>query len=136
MVLARIYYPVSKLKTTTYLARYHLLYLDVHDVCRYLDKLHNTQKELVQDISYRHTLKRLGGRISVVFYDATTLYFETEEEDDLRKPGFSKDGKPENPQIVLGLLVGLDGYLLAYEIFEGNKYKGHTLLPVIDGFKM
>jgi transposase len=136
LVLARLCYPVSKLKTTTYLARYHHLYLDVHEVYRYLDKLHNTQKELVQDISYRHTLKILGGRISVVFYDVTTLYFETEEEDELRKPGFSKDGKPENPQIVLGLLVGVDGYPLAYEIFEGNKYEGHTMLPVINGFKM
>jgi len=135
LVLARLCYPVSKLKTTAYLARYHHLYLDVHEVYRYLDKLHNTQKELVQDISYRHTLKILGGRISVVFYDVTTLYFETEEEDELRKPGYSKDGKPENPQIVLGLLVGVDGYPLAYEIFEGNKYEGHTMLPVIDGFK-
>lgn len=135
LVLARLCYPVSKLKTTTYLARYHHLYLDVHEVYRYLDKLHNTQKELVQDISYRHTLKILGGRISVVFYDVTTLYFETEEEDELRKPGFSKDGKPENPQIVLGLLVGVEGYPLAYEIFEGNKYEGHTMLPVIDEFK-
>jgi transposase len=136
LVLARICYPSIKLKTTAYLARYHHLYLDVHEVYRYLDKLHNTQKELVQDISYQHTLKILGGRIRVVFYDLTTLYFETEEEDDLRKPGFSKDGKPENPQIVLGLLVGVDGYALAYEIFEGNKYEGHTVLPVIDGFKM
>ncbi len=135
LVLARLCYPVSKLKTTTYLARYHREYLDVQEVYRYLDKLHNTQKDLVQDISYRHTLEILGGHISLVFYDVTTLYFETDEQDDLRQPGFSKDGKPENPQIVLGLLVGVDGYPLAYEIFSGNKFEGHTMLPVLDAFK-
>jgi transposase len=71
----------------------------------------------------------------VVFYDVTTLYFEIEDEDDLRKTGFSKEGKHQHPQILLGLLVSTDGYPLAYEIFEGNKYEGHTLLPVIEKYK-
>jgi transposase len=70
-----------------------------------------------------------------VFYDVTTLYFEIDQEDDLRKTGFSKEGKHQNPQIVLGLLVSKDGYPLAYEIFEGNKFEGHTMLPVIESFK-
>ena len=73
--------------------------------------------------------------MGVVFYDVTTLYFEIEEEDDLRKTGFSKEGKHQHPQIVLGLLVSVNGYPLAYEIFEGNRYEGHTLLPVIEKFK-
>ena len=74
--------------------------------------------------------------ISVVFYDVTTLYFEINNEDDLRKTGFSKDGKHQHPQIVLGLLVSIDGYPLAYDIFEGNKYEGYTMLPIIDRFKV
>lgn len=57
----------------------------------------------------------------MVFYDVTTLYFEIDDEDELRKTGFSKEGKHQHPQIVLGLLVSVDGYPLAYEIFEGNK---------------
>jgi len=65
----------------------------------------------------------------------TTLYFEIDDEDDLRKTGFSKDGKHQHPQLVLGLLVSIDGYPLAYEIFEGNKFGGHTMLPVIEAFK-
>jgi transposase len=65
----------------------------------------------------------------------TTLYFEIDQEDGLRKTGFSKEGKHQNPQIVLGLLVSKNGYPLAYEIFEGNKFEGHTMLPVIDAFK-
>ena len=51
------------------------------------------------------------------------------------KPGFSKAGKHQHPQIVLGLLVRVGGYPLAYELFEGNKFEGHTMLPVIKEFK-
>ena len=52
----------------------------------------------------------------------------------MRKTGFSKDGKHQQPQIVLGLLVSENGYPLDYEIFEGNKFEGHTMLPVIEAF--
>jgi transposase len=52
----------------------------------------------------------------------------------LRKTGFSKEGRHSNPQIILGLLVSIDGYPLAYSIHEGNKYEGHTMLPVIREF--
>lgn len=52
-------------------------------------------------------------------------------EDDLRKTGFSKDGKHQNPQIYLGLLVGLEGYAIGYDIFEGNTYEGYTLIPFL-----
>jgi transposase len=86
----------------------------------------------VEQISYAHTLKVLQGKISVVFYDMTTLYFEAEDEDDLRKTGFSKDGKHSNPQIFLGLLVGTGGYAIGYDIYEGNIFEGHTLIPFLE----
>lgn len=135
LVISRLCYPVSKLKTTDYLLRYHSLDIDVHEFYRYLDKLHSTQKEVIQQISYQHTLQVLSGEISILFYDVTTLYFEIEREDELRKTGFSKEGRHQNPQIVLGLLVSIDGYPLAYEIFDGKKFEGHTILPVIEAFK-
>jgi len=135
LVLSRLIYPVSKLKTSDYLGKYHDLSYPVQQIYRYMDKLHSTQKELVQQISYEHTRKILGGEIAVVFYDVTTLYFEIDQEDDLRKTGFSKEGKHQNPQIVLGLLVSKNGYPLAYDIFEGNKFEGHTMLPILDSFK-
>lgn len=78
----------------------------------------------------RHTASLFGGTISVLFYDVTTLYFEADREDELRRPGFSKEGRHSNPQIILGLLVSHGGYPLAYSIHEGNKYEGHTMLPV------
>ena len=135
LVITRLIYPSSKLKTIDYLQKYMGLSYDKDKIYRYLDKLHAQQIVKVQNISYEHTLRVIGHNLSVVFYDVTTLYFEAEDEDDLRKMGFSKDGKHKNPQIVLGLLVSFEGYPLDYEIFQGNKFEGHTMLPVIDSFK-
>ena len=136
LVLYRLVYPKSKLKTTEYLYRFSQKQYSEDDIYRYMDKLYNKQKEIVQQISFDHTQFVLGTEISVVFYDVTTIYFESDNEDELRKTGFSKEGKHQNPQIVLGLLVSKNGYPLAYDIFEGNKFEGHTMLPVIDAFKV
>lgn len=65
----------------------------------------------------------------VFFYDMTSLYFEAEDENDLRRIGFSKDGKFQNPRIMLGLLVGENGFPVGYDIFEGNTFEDRTLLP-------
>jgi transposase len=135
LALLRLSYPVSKMRAQAYLSRHHYLHLTVWQIYRYLDRLHRTQKGQIQEISYRHVQKILGGEIRIVFYDVTTLYFESDAGDDLRTPGFSKEGRHQNPQILLGLLVSIDGYPLAYEIFEGNKFEGHTMLPVIEEFK-
>jgi transposase len=135
LVLFRLVRPVSKLKTTDYLRRYLQKEWSEDQIYRYMDKLHSIHKTEVERISYEHTLKVLEGRLRVVFYDVTTLYFAIDQEDALRKTGFSKEGKHQNPQIVLGLLVSQGGYPLAYDLFEGNKFEGHTMLPVIDHFR-
>lgn len=132
LVIARLAFPLSKLKTIEYLYRFQGVKLDIDAVYRFLDKLNNRLKVQVEQISFAHTLKVLGGKVNIVFYDMTTLYFEASDEDDLRKTGFSKDGKHQNPQIFLGLLVGLGGYAIGYDIFEGNIYEGHTLIPFIE----
>ena len=72
-----------------------------------------------------------GGNLSVCFYDMTSLYFEAAEVDDLRRFGFSKDGKISCPLIFLGLLVASGGFPIAYEIFEGNFSEGLTMIPLI-----
>jgi transposase len=135
LVISRIIYPVSKLKTIDYLQKYKGLTIKANDIYRYLDKLHSTQIKHLQQISFNHTIKLLNNVLSVVFYDVTTIYFEASDEDDLRKAGFSKDGKHNQPQILLGLLVSENGYPLDYEIFEGNTFEGHTMMPVINAFK-
>ncbi len=132
LVIARLAFPLSKLKTIEYLYRYQGVSLDIDAVYRFLDKLNSNIKEKVEQIGFAHTHKVLNGNISVVFYDMTTLYFEASDEDDLRKAGFSKDGKHSNPQIYLGLLVGLGGYAIGYDIFEGSTFEGHTLIPFLE----
>jgi transposase len=134
LVITRLVYPVSKLKTVDYLFKYKGVQISVYSIYRYLDKLHSKQKGLIQQISLQHTLKLFANKITVVFYDVTTLYFEAADEDDFRKTGFSKDGKHQQPQIVLGLLVSEGGYPLDYDVFEGSKYEGDTLIPVIEHF--
>jgi transposase len=132
LVISRLAYPLSKLKTIDYLYRYQGISLDIDSIYRFLDKLNKKLKPQIEQIAFAHTKKVLDNNISVVFYDMTTLYFEASDEDDLRKTGFSKDGKHQCPQIYIGLLVGLGGYAIGYDIFEGNTYEGHTLIPFIE----
>jgi transposase len=132
LVISRLAFPLSKLKTVDYLYRFQGVNLEVSSIYRFLDKLNDKLKDQVERISFKHTSKVLCNKISIVFYDMTTLYFEASDEDDLRKTGFSKDGKHQNPQVFLGLLVGLGGHAIGYDIFEGNIYEGDTLIPTIE----
>lgn len=152
MVICRLYNPGSKLKTADYLERYLHVSYSISKIYRFLDNLcyrkepiedakpgtdrakkksETDYKSLVEQISFDHTKKVVGGNISVCFYDMTTLYFEAADEDDLRKAGFSKDGKHSNPQIFLGLLVASGGNPIGYEIYEGNIYEGNTIVPLV-----
>lgn len=142
LVVTRLYRPGSKLRTLRYMAYFMNRYYDEDRIYRYLDELcwrpeakrkagaHDVKHE-VERVTYNHTRKVLGGDMAVVFYDTTTMYFESRE-DDVRVPGWSKDGKSANPQVVLGLLVGSGGNPIGYEIHPGNTYEGHTMLPIIE----
>ncbi len=134
LVVARLSQPMSKSGTVEYLKSYYDEDIQLHKIYRYLDKLYNTQQEKIQQISVTHTQKILGGSIGLMFYDVTTLYFETEDSDELRETGFSKDGKHSQPQVVLGLLVSKDGYPLSYSLFNGAQFEGRTMIPLIDDF--
>lgn len=135
IVLARLVYPASKLKTTQYMLQHQGKEIDVERIYRFLDRLNSTYQKEVEQIAFEYT-KSILGELLVVFYDMTTLYFESEDEDDLRRIGFSKDGKFQHPQIMLGLLVGRDGYPVSYDIFEGNTFEGKTLIPFLKKAQM
>ena len=134
LVIARLSQPMSKAGTVDYLKSYFDEDIQLHNIYRYLDKLHNTQQGKVQQLSVEHTRKILGGRIGLMFYDVTTLYFESDYGDELRETGFSKDGKHSQPQVVLGLLVSKEGYPLSYSLFAGSQYEGRTMLPLVEDF--
>lgn len=134
LVIARLSQPMSKAATVEYLKSHYDEDAQLHQIYRYLDKLYKMQKEKIQQISVEHTRRILGGKIGLLFYDVTTLYFESDYGDELRETGFSKDGKHSQPQVVLGLLVSKEGYPLSYSVFNGSQYEGRTMLPVVEDF--
>jgi transposase len=154
LVVSRLFNPGSKLKTIDYLKRYLGVSYSKDKIYRFLDTLCMRGNQLdktvlqepkgaslsdikttVEQITFEHTKRVLRDKISVVFYDMTTLYFEASDEDDLRKTGFSKDGKHQCPQIFLGLLTATGGNPIGYEIFEGNVFEGHTFIPVLQNIE-
>jgi hypothetical protein len=121
----------------------------LRDVPRVLDEL---GVQSAHRNTYSATLKRCGergyrdqiatacfnhaaavGDVSLVLYDVTTLYFEAEKEDDLRKVGFSKERRVD-PQIVVGLLVDRNGFPLEIGCYEGNKAETTTIIPIVKQF--
>ncbi|MGH3989544.1 MAG: IS1634 family transposase [Pseudonocardiaceae bacterium] len=74
-----------------------------------------------------------AGDLSLVLYDVTTLYFEAEKEDDLRKVGYSKERRVD-PQVVVGLLVDRRGFPLEIGCYEGNKAETQTIIPIVKQF--
>jgi hypothetical protein len=75
-----------------------------------------------------------SGDVSLCLYDVTTLYFEAEKEDDLRKVGYSKERRVD-PQVVVGLLVDRHGFPLEIGCFEGTKAETATIVPIIKAFQ-
>jgi transposase len=134
LVISRLSQPMSKSATVEYLKAHFDEDVHLDKIYRYMDKLYSTQQECIHKISIEHTKKILGGKIGLMFYDVTTLYFEADYGDGFREPGFSKDGKHSQPQIVLGLLVSEGGYPLSYSMFNGTQYEGHTMIPIVDDF--
>lgn len=91
-------------------------------------------RTVVATACWRHVTAAGGPGVALVLYDLTTLYFEAEKEDGLRKVGMSKERRVD-PQITVGLLVARDGFPLDIHVFEGNKAETRTLIPVITAFQ-
>lgn len=135
LVIGRISFPGSKFKTCDYLFDYCGILMNPDKIYRFMDSLTDSKKEQASTIAAEYVTGLEKEIISLVFFDVTTLHFEAFDEDDFRKMGFSKVGKFNQPQVVVALLVTSRGIPLAYESFEGNKFEGHTLVPVLNLFK-
>ncbi len=131
--LMRMIEPASKLRTIMLLQRYFTISYSKRTVYRKIKTLIEDKKR-IEELAIQCAKKMLQADIAIVLYDVTTLYFETFKGDELRKEGFSKDNKPQQPQIVLGLLVNSQGFPLGYEIFPGNTFEGKTMLIVLKEF--
>src|SRR5215472_4793241 len=131
LVLARIIEPVSKLDSARVLEEAGLAPAPYRTVTRRLRAYaKDSWREQISAACAAHA--RLG-RASLVLYDVSTLYFETDEGDGFREPGYSKERRLD-PQITIGLLTSQDGFPLMVSAFEGNKAETKTMLPVIEAF--
>jgi transposase len=134
LVIARIAAPSSKLESFDFISDYFGITHGRRDFYRTLSELPLLKSEVEAKV-IAVAKKNFGFNFSLVFYDLTTLYFESFETDDLRRIGFSKDNKASNPQIMIGLLVNDLGFPVSYQIFPGNKFEGHTLMPSINSIR-
>src|SRR3990167_10795700 len=138
VIVMRIANPASKRKTAM-ISRDYDIECNVDSIYKLMDKL--TEDTIIQakKIIYNHSTELLSMQketVDVMFYDLTTVYFETNSDDSLRNFGFSKDGKCQHVQIMLAVIVTKHGLPIDYEEFPGNCYEGHTLIPVIEKIKV
>jgi transposase len=133
LVAIRIFEPASKLRSLELLDQFFGIshsrktYYKIAPDCIDLKKIVEQKVVCFAGLHYSFNF-------DILFYDVTTLYFETFKEDGLRKNGFSKDNKSQQPQILIALMVSKDGFPVAYEVFSGNTFEGHTIIPVIKDF--
>jgi transposase len=137
LVVMRIASPASKLKTSKLSTEYGMP-SQVDSIYKLMDQLTVPVIEDIKKITYEHTTQLIAEEkktIDVLFYDLTTIYFETSTQDELRDFGFSKDGKHQHVQIMLAVTVTTDGLPIDYKTFSGNAYEGHTLIPTLNDIK-
>ncbi len=132
LVIARIVEPTSKVDSLRVLADLGAEPVSYRTIQRHIVKVNTgNYREVIAAMCFTHAADR--GGLSLLLYDVTTLYFEAENEDDLRKVGYSKERRID-PQIVVGLLVDRTGFPLEIGCFEGNTAETTTLVPIITAF--
>lgn len=132
LAIMRLIEPASKLRSIKLLSRYFGINYSQR-IYRNIPKLNN-QKDNIEQLAYNVATEQFGEQFYYVLYDVTTLYFESFKPDEFKTNGFSKDNMPQQPQIVIGLLVTQSGFPLSYNVFAGNTFEGKTMLPIIENF--
>lgn len=131
LVLARIANPASKRRTASLIEEDYGIKMSLDKIYRTLDHIHGHECAIKRHTACK-TLELFKREVEVLFFDVTTLYFESFSPDELREFGFSKDCKFKETQVVLALVTTKDGLPITYRLFPGNTYEGHTLLSMVD----
>jgi transposase len=134
LAIMRIIDPVSKEESIDLMREYFNIKYSYATLHRGLQKIVDSKSD-IESVAVEYARANLNFDFSLVFYDVTNLYFESFKSDEFRKPGYNKEGKSQQPQIAIGLVVNKDGYPISIDIFEGNKFEGHTFIPVILNLK-
>ena len=133
LVIARVVEPTSLLDVDRVLAELGQKAVSLSTRKRTLRRAHQgSYRDQVATACFTHAAT--DGDVSLVLYDVTTLYFEAEHEDELRKVGYSKERRVD-PQIVVGLLVDRQGFPLEIGCYEGNKAETTTIVPIVQAFQ-
>ena len=135
LVMARIANPSSKRKSVLDLERDFGVKLDLNAVYRTLDYINDQSIELIQKKAWDAAMGLFAQKIDVIFYDCTTLYFESFTEDELREKGLSKEHKFSESQVLLAMMVTREGLPLGYRLYNGATWEGHTLKDAIAHIK-
>ena len=131
VVMARIANPDSKRGSVRRLEEDFGVSLPLEKVYRMMDQLDATVIKRLRTRVGEASRSLLPEPVAILFFDCTTLYFESAVEDELRQHGFSKDGKHKDSQVLLALMVTREGLPIGYEVFPGATYEGHSLVPVL-----
>jgi transposase len=135
LVIARILEPTSKRDSLEFLHSFLGIIHSENILYKMITKYSETVKDNLEKEIVKIAKSNFGFDFSFVLYDVTTLYFESFKSDDFKRPGFSKDHKNNQPQIVIGLMATKEGFPISYEVFKGNTFEGNTFLPSILGLK-
>lgn len=135
IVLARIANPDSKRSSVRFLSEHGGIRLNLDSVYNAMDYMDDTVIQRIQSKSLVAAQTLFPDKIDVLFYDATTLYFESFTQDALRSKGFSKDHKSQEVQVLLSIFVTQHGIPVGYDLFPGSTYEGHTLLTALENLK-
>lgn len=131
VVMARIANPRSKRGSVEELEKRFGVELSLPSVYRMLDALDPEAIRRINRLAYEAAEGLWNDKARVVFYDCTTLYFESFSQDELKRNGWSKDGKFNQPQVVLALMVNSAGLPMGYEVYAGSTFEGHTLMDAL-----
>ena len=135
LVMARIANPSSKRKSVINLEQDFGVKLDLNAVYRTLDYVDEQSIELIQKKAWDAAKGLFAQKIDVIFYDCTTLYFESFVEDELREKGLSKEHRFSESQVLLAMMVTREGLPLGYRLYNGATWEGHTLKDAIEHVK-
>jgi transposase len=135
VTIARIADPSSKLRTSQILTDQFLKPFSENRIYRLMDDLIE-QEDSIKKAIFEKTKKLTHNQaIDLLFFDVTTLYFESQKADDLRNFGYGKDGKKGEVQILLALATTSNGLPIGYTLFPGNTGEVDTLLESLNDWK-
>lgn len=134
LVLLRLVHPCSKHAAQKKLGKHFNKNHSLDSLYRMMDELFPLIGQMKRK-TFEKTASLFPNQVDLIFFDVTTLYFESTEVDELRAFGYSKDHRFNTTQVVLALATNQDGLPVGYELFEGNRAEVTTLVAAVESWR-